>query len=95
MCQTSLAMFTPWIPLLGFPCLWRSESVITDGIRTTPIVLEDFVIVGSRDKKLYWLDRETGLLSSRMNQNPLQLDGEVLSNMIYLEQDQALDLEQD
>ncbi len=79
----------------GLSLLWRSESVITDGIRTTPIVLEDFVIVGSRDKKLYWLDRETGLLSSRMNQNPLQLDGEVLSNMIYLEQDQALDIEQD
>ncbi len=75
--------------------LWRSEAVIADGIRTTPIVLDEFVIVGSRDKKLYWLDRETGLLSSRVNQNPIQLDGEVLSNMLYLEEDQALDIEQD
>ena len=75
--------------------LWRSDDVITDGIRTTPVVLDDVVIVGSRDKKLYWLDRETGLLSNRVNQNPIQLDGEVLSNMLYLEQDEALDIEQD
>ncbi len=59
-------------------------------IRTTPVVFDESVVVGSRDQNVYWLDRETGeVLETR------SLDGEVLSEILYFSAEASEDLEQD
>ncbi|MEM6283310.1 MAG: PQQ-binding-like beta-propeller repeat protein [Chloroflexota bacterium] len=60
---------------------WRAE-VAEGAIRTSPVVYDEYVVVGSRDESVYWLDRDTGqtLESCRFN-------GEILSDILYFPAD--------
>lgn len=62
----------------SFRLLWRAE-VSERAIRATPVVSGDYVIVASRDQKLYWLDRDDGRTYFTR-----ELAGEVVSDMLLL-----------
>jgi len=66
------------------------ERQVAEGaIRTPPLVFDDYVVVASRDQHVYWLDRDSGAeIFSR------QLDGEILSDILYFSTDQVDDLEE-
>ncbi len=66
----------------SFETVW-SRQVATRGIRPTPLVTEDSVIVGSRDKFVYWVSRTTG-----DEQVKRELRGDVLSELLLLQPDQ-------
>lgn len=68
---------------------WKSQ-VANGAIRTTPLVFGDYVVVGSRDQSVYWLNRDTGNEVFKR-----ALDGEVLANLLYVEQDDELGIEMD
>ncbi len=68
---------------------WRN-TVAEGAIRTPPVVFGDYVVVGSRDEHVYWLDRGNGNLESEC-----QFDGEVLSDILYFGADQIDDLDED
>lgn len=75
----------------GFSELWRNK--ISDrGVRATPLVADEYVIVGSRDHKAYWLERETGrvvqdegTVENVQNFRVRELAGEILSDMLLIE----------
>lgn len=58
----------------------------TRGIRPAPVVSENFVVVASRDGRLYWLDRLTGELSF---EREFEGTPELLSDLLLIEQDEA------
>jgi len=71
----------------GFNELWVT-NIDSGGIRSKPIVTEDFVIVASRDGEVVWLRRTDGTEFTRQD-----VRDEVLSDMILLpsnEDDEAL-----
>jgi outer membrane protein assembly factor BamB len=57
------------------------------GIRPAPLVVDDYVVVASRDGSIYWLNRGTGELVHRR-----ELEGhpEILSDMLLLERSETL-----
>jgi outer membrane protein assembly factor BamB len=68
---------------------WQIQAA-EGAIRTTPVVFNESVVVGSRDQNVYWLDRETGEVEETRS-----LDGEVLSEILYFSAEAFDDLEQD
>lgn len=66
------------------------RQVATNSIVATPLVTESSIIVGSRDKNLYWLDRETGETTATR-----QMNGEVLGNMLLLQPGENSDVNDD
>lgn len=70
----------------SFSLVW-TRLVATRGIRMTPLIVGDRMLVGSRDHFLYWVNRDTGaeLLKREMR-------GEVLSDLLLLPEGGALDL---
>ncbi|MFZ4813590.1 MAG: PQQ-binding-like beta-propeller repeat protein [Phototrophicaceae bacterium] len=69
---------------------WSITRVATAGIRTAPLVFDDYVVVGSRDKSLYWINRETGsVIFSR------PLDGEILADLHLFRADEVEGLDND
>lgn len=62
----------------GFTEIWKTRAA-ERGIRPSPLVTKDFVIVGSRDHSVYWLSRETGEVSFRQ-----QLTAEILSDILLI-----------
>lgn len=70
----------------GFDPVWRSK-VSERSIRMTPLVSDDYVVVGSRDHHVYWLNREDGsTFFSR------EVAGEVLSDMLLVEPSETVDI---
>lgn len=68
---------------------WRAD-VADAGIRTAPLVIDEFVVVGSRDQSVYWLNQETGSeVFSRA------LDGEILADLLYLSREENPQLPDD
>jgi outer membrane protein assembly factor BamB len=65
----------------GLTELWR-EKVAGRAIRATPVVIDEYVIVGSRDNRVYWLSREDGSVFFFR-----EMSGEILADMLYLEMD--------
>jgi outer membrane protein assembly factor BamB len=65
---------------------WETQAA-TKGIGPTPLVTENFVIVGSRDHNLYWLNRETGEVTDSK-----ALAGEVLANLLLVEPGEGVDI---
>ncbi len=58
---------------------WQTAAA-TRAIPPSPLVAEDVVVVGSRDQKVYWLNRETGeVIDSK------DVAGEVLANLLLIE----------
>jgi outer membrane protein assembly factor BamB len=73
----------------SFELVWGPVQVATNAIVATPLVAGDVLIVGSRDRHVYWVDRLTGeVLQTR------ETRGEVLGNMLLLEPSDALPLSQ-
>jgi len=68
--------------------IW-SRQVAERGIRAAPLVVGQDVIVASRDGKVYWLDRESGVIV-----NEREIDGrpEILSEILLLEPDETLNI---
>ena len=64
--------------------IW-AERPAKRGIRPAPIVTEDYVVVGSRDGNVFWLNPETGatVQSDEVDGRP-----ELLSDMLYLPSDE-------
>jgi outer membrane protein assembly factor BamB len=69
----------------SFVPVWTPRQVATRGIRATPLVTDSQIIVGSRDRFLYWIDRETGAENFRR-----EMRGEVLSELMLLEPSDAV-----
>ncbi len=77
---------------------WKAQ-VGTRAIRATPVVADDYVIVGSRDHKLYWLNRSDGTLvedqgtvDNVQNFRVREMSGEILSDMLLIEPSDTLDI---
>ncbi len=82
----------------GFSEQWRVK-VAGRGIRPSPVVTEDYVIVGSRDQKVYWLGRangrvieDEGTVESVQNLRVRELAGEIYSDMLLLEPGDGIDI---
>ena len=70
----------------GFRSIWQAKTS-ERAIRTTPVIANEYVIVGSRDQKVYWLSREDGsTFFSR------EVGGEVLSDLLVIEPGEVLDI---
>jgi outer membrane protein assembly factor BamB len=84
----------------NFRELWRS-NVASKGIRARPVVTGDYVIVGSRDHRLYWLNRQTGqviedepTVETVQNRRIRELAGEILSDMLLIEPGNGVNIEE-
>lgn len=71
----------------GLSEIWRTSTNI-GGIRASPLVTEDFVIVASRDGTVMWLRRDDG---SEFTQQ--EVGGEVLSDLLLLPGDEEASTE--
>lgn len=63
----------------SFTEVWAPQ-VSQLAIATTPLVTDEFVIVGSRDRNVYWLDREDGSTTYAR-----EVGGEVLADPLLVE----------
>lgn len=72
--------------------VWK-QKVATRAIRPTPLVLDDTIIVASRDHHVYWLNRTDGTLKVDSEGNPLvrELQGEILSDVLLIEPGEGVD----
>jgi outer membrane protein assembly factor BamB len=66
--------------------VWK-QKVANRAIRPTPLVLENTIIVASRDQRVYWLNRADGTLKVDSEGNPLvrELQAEILSDVLLVE----------
>jgi outer membrane protein assembly factor BamB len=62
------------------------------GVRAAPLVTEDYVVISSRDGRLYWLERETG---SESFDREVEGTPELLSEILLLEQDEEAGIPSD
>lgn len=70
----------------GFEPVWE-QKIAARGIRATPLINGDYVIVGARDHKVYWVNREDGsVVFSR------EVAGEVLSDLLLIEPSETVDI---
>lgn len=64
-------------------------KIATSAIVATPVVTDEAIVVGSRDRNVYWLSRETGeVLVTR------QMAGEVLGNILSVQPSETNGLSQ-
>lgn len=68
-----------------FAPVWEPRQVAGRGIRATPLVTEDRIVVASRDRNVYWLERSTGTEILRR-----EVRGEVLADLLLLEPSEQL-----
>ena len=68
-----------------------SVQVAERGIRAGPLVVEERIVVASRDGKVYWLDRRDGEL---INAREIEGKPELLGNMLLLEPSDSLDIDE-
>jgi len=69
----------------NFMPIWGPRQVASRGIRATPLVTEDRIVVGSRDRNVYCLERATGTEFLRR-----EVRGEVLADLVLLEPSEQL-----
>lgn len=69
----------------SFAPLWEPRQVAGRGIRATPLVTEDRIVVGSRDRNVYWLERSSGVEILRR-----EVRGEVLADLVLLQPSEQL-----
>jgi outer membrane protein assembly factor BamB len=61
-------------------------KVAERAIRATPLVTDDYIIVGSRDHKIYWLNRGNGRPVTDVDGPRVRsLNGEILSDLLLIE----------
>jgi outer membrane protein assembly factor BamB len=70
----------------NFTSLWQRQ-VAQRGIRGTPLVTDDTIVVGARDRRVYWLDRGTGA-----QQVMQEMRGDVLASPMLLSEEDGVDL---
>jgi hypothetical protein len=70
----------------GFREMWRAKPA-SDSIAGRPVVWNEYVIVGSRDRNVYWLNRETGATFFFRT-----VADEVLSDLVLIEPDESVDI---
>jgi len=63
----------------GLELVWKQKAAPM-GIRPTPLVIGNDVIVASRNGSVYWLDISTGAVRF-----PKEIGAEILSDMLYIE----------
>lgn len=61
--------------------IWATQAA-ERGIRPSPVVTDEFVVVASRDGRVYWLDRATG---TEIHVREMEGRPEILSNMLLVE----------
>lgn len=67
---------------------WATKAA-TRGIRPAPVVTEEYVIAASRDGRIYWLDRESGVV---VHDREIEGGAEILSDMLLLNPDDGIDI---
>ncbi len=65
--------------------MWEPRQVASRGIRATPLVTDSRIIIGSRDRNVYWLNRADGQEILRR-----EVRGEVLADLLLLEPSERL-----
>lgn len=70
----------------GFRELWRARPT-RHSIAGRPVVWNEYVIVGSRDRNVYWLDRSSGATFFFRT-----VADEVLSDLVLIEPDEVVDI---
>jgi outer membrane protein assembly factor BamB len=70
----------------GFREVWRAKPA-ADSIVGRPVVWNEYVIVGARDRNVYWLNREDG---STFFARPVA--DEVLTDPVLIEPDESVDI---
>ncbi len=68
-----------------------SQQIAERGIRAGPLVVQDRVVVASRDGKVYWLDRYDGAL---INAREVDDRPELLGDMLLLEPSDSLPIDE-
>lgn len=71
----------------SFEPVWEPRQVANGAIRALPIVTEDAIILGARDRNTYWISRSTGEEIFRR-----EMVGEVLADPILLEPSETLNI---
>jgi outer membrane protein assembly factor BamB len=71
----------------SFEPVWAPRKVANGAIRALPIVTEDAIIVGSRDRNTYWISRSTGEEIFRR-----EMVGEILADPVLLEPSETLNI---
>lgn len=74
----------------GLALRW-SQQIAERGIRAGPLVVDDRVVVASRDGKVYWLDRYDGAL---INAREIDDRPELLGDMLLLEPSESLAIDE-
>jgi outer membrane protein assembly factor BamB len=66
--------------------VWQ-QKVAARAIRGTPLVVDDVVVVASRDQKLYWLNRADGTIKNDSEGQPLVRDvgAEIFSDVLLVQ----------
>ncbi len=72
----------------GFEEVWKTKAT-SRGIRPTPLVTEEAVIVAGRDGHVEWLDRVTGAVEFVR-----EVQAEVLSDILLIEPSESLEISQ-
>jgi outer membrane protein assembly factor BamB len=70
----------------SFEQVW-TQKIAGRGIRSTPLISGDTIVVGSRDHKVYWLGQEDG--NVRFSRD---VAGEVLSDILLIEPSESVDI---
>ena len=71
--------------------IWATQPA-NRGIRPAPVVTEEYVVVASRNGKLYWLSREDGSL---IFEREMRGTPEILSDMLFIRADEENGLNTD
>lgn len=77
--------------------VWAPQRMSeTASIRSSPIVSGDYIVVGSRDRRVYWLNRSTGLKAIDESGSELvrEVKDQVLADLILIEPDEAAGITQ-
>jgi outer membrane protein assembly factor BamB len=71
---------------------WKAK-VAERAIRATPLISDDYIIVGSRDHKVYWLNREDATPVTDVDGPRVRtLNGEILSDLLLIEPSDQVDI---
>ncbi len=77
----------------GLREIWRVKAA-EQSIRPTPLVAGDYVLVASRDQRLYWLNRADGSMVMDNEGRPLsrEMQGPVFSDILLIEPNEKTDI---
>lgn len=68
--------------------IWKTQ-VSEQSIRPAPLVAGEYVVVGSRDQNVYWLDRDRGGVVDAK-----EVAGEVISDLLLIEPSETVDVDE-